>query len=71
MMTCWRWPENIKMKWLKKLGSNRVEFVKGQIQDLALDLAAMNNHLAQHPVHKQKTLLRYAPGRKNSAKNRH
>ena len=30
----------------EKLGSNRVEFVKGQIQDLALDLAAMNEHLA-------------------------
>jgi len=36
----------------QKLGSNRVEFVKGQIQDLALDLAAMNKHLALNPVHK-------------------
>ena len=36
----------------EKLGSNRVEFVKGQIQDLALDLAAMNKHLALNPVHK-------------------
>lgn len=34
-----------------KLGSDRVEFVKGQIQDLALDLAAMNRHLAEYPVH--------------------
>jgi ubiquinone/menaquinone biosynthesis C-methylase UbiE len=34
----------------QKLGSNRVGFVKGQIQDLALDLAAMNKHLAQNPV---------------------
>lgn len=33
-----------------KIGSNRVEFVKAQIQDLALDLAAMDAHLAQHPV---------------------
>ncbi len=34
----------------QKLGSNRVEFVKGQIQDLALDLAAMNEHLTENPV---------------------
>lgn len=34
----------------QKLGSNRVEFVKGQIQDLALDLAAMNTHLTENPV---------------------
>ncbi|MEQ1636016.1 MAG: methyltransferase domain-containing protein [Methylococcales bacterium] len=34
----------------QKLGSDRVKFVKGQIQDLALDLAAMNVHLAQNPV---------------------
>ncbi|MCX7087851.1 MAG: methyltransferase domain-containing protein [Methylococcales bacterium] len=34
----------------EKLGSDRVSFVKGQIQDLALDLAAMNEHLAQNPV---------------------
>jgi ubiquinone/menaquinone biosynthesis C-methylase UbiE len=34
----------------EKLGSDRVEFLKGQIQDLALDLAAMNRHLAEYPV---------------------
>jgi arsenite methyltransferase len=34
----------------EKLGSDRVTFVKGQIQDLALDLAAMNEHLAENPV---------------------
>jgi ubiquinone/menaquinone biosynthesis C-methylase UbiE len=34
----------------KKLGANRVEFVKGQIQDLALDLAALDQHLAEQPV---------------------
>ncbi|MGR8979846.1 MAG: methyltransferase domain-containing protein [Gammaproteobacteria bacterium] len=34
----------------QKIGTNRVEFVKGHIQDLALDLAAMDQHLAQHPV---------------------
>jgi SAM-dependent methyltransferase len=33
-----------------KIGSDRVNFVKGQIQDLALDLSAMNQHLAENPV---------------------
>jgi len=33
-----------------KIGSANVEFVKGQIQDLALDLAAMNQHLAENPI---------------------
>ena len=41
----------------EKLGSNRVEFVKGQIQDLALDLAAMNKHLAQNPVHNAEDII--------------
>lgn len=36
----------------EKLGSHRVEFVKGQIQDLALDMTAMNDYLANNPVHK-------------------
>ena len=34
----------------QKIGSDRVSFVKGQIQDLALDLMAMNQHLAENPV---------------------
>ena len=34
----------------EKLGSDRVEFVKGQIQDLALDLTAMNQHLTENPI---------------------
>ncbi|MGX2039170.1 methyltransferase domain-containing protein [Methylocaldum sp. MU1018] len=33
-----------------KLGGDRVRFVKGYIQDLALDLAAMEEHLKRHPV---------------------
>ena len=32
------------------LGNNRVEFHKGYIQDLALDVAAMESWLTQHPV---------------------
>lgn len=34
----------------RKLGEDRVRFVKGYIHDLALDLAAMEDHLAAHPV---------------------
>jgi len=40
-----------------KLGSNRVQFVKGQIQDLALDLSAMNQYLAQNPVRKAEDII--------------
>jgi arsenite methyltransferase len=41
----------------EKLSSNRVEFVKGQIQDLALDLDAMNKHLSQYPVNKAENII--------------
>ncbi len=34
-----------------KLGTDRVEFVKGQIQDLALNLTALDNYLQQNPIH--------------------
>ena len=40
-----------------KLGSDRVRFLKGYIQDLALDLEAMEAWLAEHPV---KTAADYA-----------
>lgn len=33
-----------------KLGGDRVRFVKGYIQDLGLDVEAMDSHLAAHPV---------------------
>ncbi len=33
-----------------KLNGNRIRFVKGYIQDLALDLESMNNYLMDHPV---------------------
>lgn len=33
-----------------KLGSDRIKFVKGQIQDLAVDLNAMNSYLQENPV---------------------
>lgn len=41
----------------QKLGSDRVEFRKGQIQDLALDLEAMNCYLAQNPVNNAEDLI--------------
>lgn len=34
----------------EKIGSDRVMFVKGKIQDLALDIAAMDTYLAINPV---------------------
>jgi arsenite methyltransferase len=41
----------------QKLGSNWVEFVKGQIQDLALDVAAMDTYLTQNPVRKAEDVI--------------
>ncbi len=40
-----------------KLGSNRVEFVKGQIQDLSMDLNAMNNYLKDNPVQNAEDII--------------
>lgn len=34
----------------RKLGGDRVRFVKGKIEDLALDLEALEDHLKTHPV---------------------
>jgi ubiquinone/menaquinone biosynthesis C-methylase UbiE len=42
----------------QKLGSQRIEFFKGQIQDLALDVAAMDDYLAQNPIGKTEDVLR-------------
>jgi ubiquinone/menaquinone biosynthesis C-methylase UbiE len=39
-----------------KLGGNRVKFIKGHIQDLALDVEAMEEYLAQHPVNNNNDL---------------
>ena len=41
----------------QKLGSDRVEFVKGHIQDLALDVAATDEYLEQNPVHKAQDVI--------------
>ena len=40
-----------------KIGANNVEFVKGQIQDLALDLNATNDYLKQNPVHTAEDII--------------
>jgi arsenite methyltransferase len=42
----------------QKVGSSRVEFVKGQIQDLALDIAAMDAYLSAHPVNTSRDLIK-------------
>ena len=41
----------------QRLGSDRVTFLKGYIQDLALDLAGMERHLAAHPVRTNADLI--------------
>lgn len=41
-----------------KLGNDRVSFVKGLIQDLAVDLTALDTQLAQTPVSDSASLLR-------------
>lgn len=41
----------------EKLGSDRVEFKKGFIQDLALDVEAMEVYLKANPVHNSEDLL--------------
>jgi ubiquinone/menaquinone biosynthesis C-methylase UbiE len=43
----------------QKLGGDRVRFVKGMIQDLALDLSAVENYLAQHPLTGTEDYLRF------------
>jgi len=41
----------------EKIGSDCVEFVKGQIQDLALDLKALDAHLAKNPIHSSQDVI--------------
>ena len=40
-----------------KMGSDRVQFVKGQIQDLALNLAEMDEYLTEHPIRNAEDVL--------------
>lgn len=53
----------------EKLGSDRVEFVKGQIQDLALNLDAMNNHLVATPVLKAEDIIALRAWQEQQRKN--
>lgn len=39
----------------QKIGTDRVRFVKGHIQDLALDIAALDQYLSQYPANNAKT----------------
>ena len=41
-----------------RLGGDRVEFLKGKIQDLALDIRAMQDWLAENPVHEESDRIR-------------
>jgi len=42
-----------------KLGTDRVEFVKGQIQDLALNLTALDQYLQQNPIHNADDVIHF------------
>ena len=42
-----------------KLGGDRVQFVKGLIQDLKVDLAAVDQHLNDNPITDAESLLRH------------
>ncbi len=43
----------------EKLGGDRVEFRKGQIQDLKLDMAAVDEYLAAHPLSSAADLIAF------------
>ncbi len=43
----------------EKLGGDRVRFLKGRIQDLALDLAAADRYLAEHPIRDSRDLIAF------------
>tara|TARA_R110001606_G_scaffold399222_2_gene582430 strand:- start:83061 stop:84191 length:1131 start_codon:yes stop_codon:yes gene_type:complete len=43
----------------EKLGGDKVKFVKGLIQDLAVDLDAVDQQLTQHPITNAQSLLRH------------
>jgi arsenite methyltransferase len=43
----------------EKLGGEKVEFVKGLIQDLAVDLDAVDQHLTHYPITNAESLLRH------------
>jgi len=54
----------------EKLGSDRVKFVKGQIQDLALDIHAMENWLTDNPVNDANSVREFEQWKKQQRKNK-
>jgi len=50
-----------------KLGGDKVEFVKGLIQDLAVDLDAVDKHLKQNPVSDAESLIRHQAWQQNQS----
>ena len=54
----------------EKLGSDRVKFVKGQIQDLALDIDAMENWLTDNPVNDANSVCQFEQWKKQQRENK-
>ncbi len=52
-----------------KLGGDRVRFVKGLIQDLKVDLAAVDQHLNDHPITDAESLLRHQNWQQKQGEN--
>ncbi len=53
-----------------KLGNDRVRFVKGHIQDLALDVEAMESWLAEHPVGDARSLAAFEQWKRDQKQQR-
>ena len=53
----------------EKLGNDRVRFIKGHIQDLALDLDAVEKRLAQHPVNDTEALREFEAWKSEQRRN--
>jgi arsenite methyltransferase len=53
----------------QKLGNDRVQFVKGYIQDLALNIAALNHYLHQNPISNVEDVMRLRDWQEQQRKN--
>ncbi|MDX1497924.1 MAG: methyltransferase domain-containing protein, partial [Salinisphaeraceae bacterium] len=54
----------------EKLGSDRVAFRKGQIQDLALDMEVVEQHLRDYPIHNANDLLAFKAWQEHERRER-
>lgn len=54
----------------QKLGGDKVEFVKGLIQNLTIDLAAVDQHLEQYPINNAESLLRHQAWQQKQSQQR-